>query len=304
LNYDTFKEEIKNYLIENCDEGAEVNFQTVTKNNNIKLEGVTIRENGINLCPTIYLNSFYQDFLAGNITLAEVQQEIINLHREKKVSQNFDLERFENFEMVKSHVAFRIINFRLNQELLKSIPHIPYLDLAIVFYCILDDFADGTASIIIRNEHLSMWEITDHDLYEIALKNTRSLLPEAYLDMANVVDHLLSDKQIIFEDSLAIHDNLYKGCMYILSNKKNLFGAASILYNNLLKDLSDKLMCSFIILPSSVHEVILVPAKTKERLKDFNEMVQAVNSEEVSPDEILSDHAYYYDRSEQALFMS
>ena len=84
--------------------------------------------------------------------------------------------------------------------------------------------------------------------------------------------------------------------IYILTNTKGFLGASGLLLEDLLTDFADLIENSFFILPSSIHEVLLVPESSGIDIGTLSEMVCAVNKSHVSPQEVLSDHAYHYDR--------
>ena len=89
--------------------------------------------------------------------------------------------------------------------------------------------------------------------------------------------------------------------MFVLSNQYRHFGAACILYNRVLEDIGNQLNENFYILPSSIHEVIILPEGFSPCEEDLNEMIIDINQTQVSEEEILSNHAYYYDRTERKL---
>ena len=91
--------------------------------------------------------------------------------------------------------------------------------------------------------------------------------------------------------------------MYVLSNKSKLNGSGCILYQNLLRSLGKKLESDFYILPSSVHEVLLIPADDQDSYEELTAMVQEVNATQLANEEILSDHVYYYSREAEKLCM-
>ena len=92
--------------------------------------------------------------------------------------------------------------------------------------------------------------------------------------------------------------------MYILTNEYKLNGAATILYRDVLEDFSKACDGDFYLLPSSIHEVILVPAKECNSFDEMTQMVQEVNETQVEAEELLADHAYYYSRKHQKLILS
>ena len=183
---------------------------------------------------------------------------------------------------------------------------------SIVFLCYLDSKFGQNATILITDEHLKLWKVQDQELYEIAIKNTPTLLPEEFCTMETLIENLIDvtdfPAKILDECSSPTPTKDFfptvNGSMYVLSNQAKLFGASCILYQNLLNKISDHFSSSLYILPSSIHEVIIIPSNDCSSLTQFTQMVQEVNETQLSAEEILSDHAYYYDVSKKALLYS
>jgi len=124
------------------------------------------------------------------------------------------------------------------------------------------------------------------------MKNTPALLTYELRDMSDVLIELMvgvpcNSMKEEFE---------YMVPMYVLSNKSKLNGSGCIFYHNLLHNLCEKLECDLYILPSSIHEVILIPAYDHDSYDELTSMVKEVNSTQLSKEEILSDHVYFYSR--------
>lgn len=283
---------------------AEVHINTVQKNNGIKMEGLVIREHGEKIAPTIYLNCFYERFLQG-MEIEDVIKEIYTIFISCKNHPIEDAGFFTDFEQVKNRVVYKLIHRERNRELLEDVPYIPYLDLAIVFYCIVFRQEYGNATILVHNEHLRMWQVTKEQLYEHAIVNTPILLPYFIKPIEEIMEEHF-EKKVPGREKSHEKDTMEKVTadatsisMYVLSNQEKLYGAAAILYPNLLKNFAIACGRDFYILPSSIHEVILVPEYERGDLDSLSEMVKEINKIEVAEEEILSDHAYYYDREEE-----
>jgi hypothetical protein len=201
-------------------------------------------------------------------------------------------------------IAYRLINYQANKQLLYDIPHLAYLDLAVVFYLLIDDADFGEATALIHNEHLSMWDIDTATLYEIATKNTPVLLPFEFTSMNQLITHLLLEelKQNELEKDLDQIHNLLETLsteeeqMYVLSNHKKYYGASVLLYPNVLEEIAIKLQNDFFILPSSIHETIIVPFTDQLEKETLQEMVTEINRTEVDEVDRLSDNVYIYSR--------
>ncbi len=302
MDYNTFISNIEGFLRDRYPD-ADIRISKVTKNNGVILDGITVNENNTNISETIYLNKYYDLYSQGHHSLDEIKQTVLHLHQKAQIPDNIDFSYFNDFSKVKDRIAFKLINLMMNKELLKDIPHIIYLDFAIVFYCMIDDGVIGKGTVLIHNSHLESWDVTEEELYEIALKNCPTLLPSKLIGMDKYLEHLHVKRDIPFEED--VPDTSPELCnMYILTNDDKYYGASVLMYENLLSDLSDRFLSSFFILPSSIHEVILLPTNSKHNKKEFDSMVHAVNEQALAREDILSDHAYYYDRDDRALYVS
>lgn len=323
MNYETFllrvKEELKSYLDKECS-GCTVNVRKVLKNNGVELDALTIINVECRTAPTVYLNGYYEEFNEGK-SIEDITEEIYGMFRKNYGRININAEDFADFDKVRGQIAYKVINARKNGRLLKKIPHVKQLDLAIVFYCILKCNKYENATTLIYNQHLEMWGVELSDVYEAAVENTPRILPYEIKSMGDIILEMLSDDTN--EDGVC-EEGFYGGAetdiltdklmeeltginqepqMYVLTNIYKLNGAAVIFYENVLKSFAEEQGRDLIILPSSIHEVILIPVDDGMKMEDFKSMIREVNYEEVEPSEILSDHAYMYKRDINEIIM-
>ena len=295
MEFETFKEELLDHLRQILGEEKRISFQSVEKNNGIREEAVVILEEGARIAPTIYLRGFFEDWKWGRKTMEEISRKILlqNARQEKEV--DFSLDSFENYEKARGHVYFKLINYERNKVLLTKIPYIPYLDLAVVFYYRLEKGKFQGATMLIHNCNLEAWKIDPRQLLEDAVMNTSRKLPYSLQGMDDLIRELSGDED----------QGLYTGeeIMYVLSNQEKCFGAAALLYPHLLSHISKIFRKNFYVLPSSVHECILVPDQGQYSRIELTRMVREVNQTQVEADEILSDQVYYYDRQQEKLMM-
>lgn len=291
MNYQEFLTNIKTQLSLQIDSGFSLTIQTFIKNNGTKHEGLIIQKPDLNVSPTIYLKPYYHRYLEG-VSLEDICEDILTTYRDNLPEKDFDVSRFTDYSKASKRIVMRLISYDQNEELLKDVPHFRYLDLAVAFYCMLCSGEKGQANILIRNEHMKSWGVSADDLREAAEENTRRLLPPELISMKEILGehrpgflHEIEDMDIR---------------MYILTNRFRTNGATVLLYDGLLAKLSGLFDSDLIILPSSVHEVILVPTSEKEfdheELDHYTSMVKEVNEMELADEEILSGHAYYYCR--------
>ncbi|MCC8028940.1 MAG: DUF5688 family protein [Lachnospiraceae bacterium] len=292
MTYNIFKETILHRLDDDIPNPKKITVESVCRNNGDCLDGLVILENGVNIGPTLYLNYYYKSYRKGT-SFQKTYEQILEHYEANKTTKSVDVSFFTDFDRTGSRIAPKLIHFEKNRKLLQDIPHIPFLDLAIVFYCYIPMEPEiGNATILIRNSHLEFWEQTEDALYPLARKNAARLLPPKLHNMNSLIEEMMPEQS--YPTVMIPDDPLYP--MYVLTNSQNLFGASCLLYDDLIHSLADRFQSDFYILPSSIHEIILIPASCDSRLNEFSDMVREVNETQVADEEILSDHAYYYSR--------
>lgn len=245
-----------------------------------------ISEKGINISPTIYLEEYFHQFRMG-YPLEQIAKDIVGLYEKIRFQNSWeDGEKVKDYEFVKDKIIYRLIGREENQELLKEIPYKSYLDLAIIYYVLLEVDEYGMASMMVRAEHMDMWKVTEEDLYYRASKNTQELLPYEFAPMRTVIEELLG---LGMEEGPAEK-------MYILSNEMRSYGAAALIYPDCLRKIAGVVGENFFVIPSSVHETIIVAESEAPGREELGSMIEEINETQVEAEEVLSDKAYYYDR--------
>lgn len=191
------------------------------------------------------------------------------------------------FKWMKNWICFQLVNPKNYSEILEQIPWFPFLDLAIIFRVQLDVGEQTQVSCIVSKRYLEYWKISPRQLAEIAFKNTLRLYPPHLEAFNEVVAQFL-------DDIPKMEDNQW----YILTNEKQNMGASVMLYLEVLKRFADKIQDDFYIIPSSVHELILVPKRMNVKTEELNQMIEDVNRTCVIPSERLADHGYLFCRKE------
>lgn len=289
-------EEFKKIILENVKKNffnAEVETYPILKCNGVKLSALVVHMDGSNISPTIYLEYFYEELTNGT-SLDHIIQEIISVFDEnKKEPMLLNVSDFLDYEKAKTKVTYKLINYERNIELLEDVPHIRFLDLAIVFQYVVSMEQKQSATILIHNKHLKMWEKTTDDLFQIAGNNTKRIFGVKCASMQEVLGNIFGLEEEI-ED---VPD------MYILTNEIGMSGASTMLYTDELKKISERLKCNLYILPSSVHEVILIPADKTINPTILKHMVYQVNRTQLITEEVLSDSVYFFSCEKNAIML-
>lgn len=301
MNIKQFARKVQDGVSKLLEEEAEVSVREVRKNNGVTLHGLMILKKDQNVSPTIYLDTFLELYEQG-MSLSEVVSNIMSVYESGMPRQKVDMEFFREFSKVKDKIVYKLVNADKNRELLKQIPHICFLDLAICFCYAYYHKTLGNGTIMIYNTHVAMWNTNTVELMRLAKKNAPRLSPPECNSMETVLAELAEETQeeSIFTESCFRGDS--KGIpMHILSNEKRTYGAACILYPGMLQQISESFSKDFYILPSSIHEVILLADDGWEEPEHLKEMVREVNATQVEPEEILSDNVYYYDHIQKEM---
>ncbi len=212
---------------------------------------------------------------------------------------------FSDFRIVRKRIVFRLVNAVMNEERLKDIPHIRILDLAMVFGINMGNSEDSSTWSGITYDKMKKWGIGKDDLLKAALKNTPSICPVAMDDMNSILLKMVEQDDLDEELRTQLQETLRsakeKVPMYVLSNSLGIHGAGALLYPGVLRGFADSIGGNLIILPSSVHETILVPETEEVDIEDMKDMVMDINRNEVAKEAWLADNAYLYDREQDCI---
>ena len=288
MDKNAFNEKIKEIIEQNITSEAKVYLQQVRKNNNVLLDGIIIQMPDSNVSPTIYLEAFYEMYKQG-MEPENIATKILAVYYKGRPGKQLDLEFFKDFDKVKERIVYRLVNAEKNSELLKEIPHVLLEDLAICFYYAFHDEMLGEGSITIHNKHMEWWGTNHQELMRLASQNTPKLFPAEYKNMKDVINQYYEELPEYFTEE-DYH-------FYVLTNMQKTNGAACVLYEGVLEEISEIIGGSFFILPSSVHEVIMLKDSGKELVEDLHLMIKDVNAKHLLEEEVLSDYPYYYDNA-------
>lgn len=285
MNKEAMNQLIKEALYKRLGEGFHISIHEVLKTN-IKLDGLTILQEGSNIAPTIYLDSFYRDLVNG-IPLDDVVNEILRTYYESEICPwNFDITAIRDFNCIKDKLYVGLINRHSNKELLRDIPHLLFLDdFAVTVRCAVDMTAEGTASFLVQSNHLKMWQIEQEYLISYAIQNTRKLLGVDLVPMESIIQKISPE--------MAGCDDFSCPPLWVMTNKRQSAGAATVLFDDILRNFAQK-HGNFYVIFSSVHEVLLMPTPDNSDINTITRMNQEVNATQVQPNEILGTKAYYY----------
>lgn len=310
MDYKEFKDVLKTKMEERFPD-SDVEISQVVKNNDTVLDGMVIKDEGSNMTPNIYLNSFYEDFENGR-SMENIADAIADLRAEHHVSQNFDISKIMDWNEAKDRICCKLINAEENRQFLADKPYTQVEDLAVVYQVVMENTENGSATVTIHDGIMENYGVDVEALHETALKNMDFLMPAKFSSMQAVAEEIMLPDMMremgISEEEARemIRQELPEGAvpMYVLTNESKVNGAACVLNPNVQEQITETLGGDYFVLPSSVHETLIIPKSADVSYRDLEAMVQEVNSTQVAPDEKLSDHVYEYDCVSKELMRS
>lgn len=267
-------------------DNATVEMKEVVKNNDVTLHGVIVKLPEESITPTLYLENYIDN---EEMNCREIAKEIISeIAKARTLSVSIKPEDILDFNKVKDRICLRLINKKNNRKMLETIPYVSFCDLAVVLTINFNE----NMSTKINQEILDKWNKTIEELISLAKENTKRIFPVSITNMNEIMAEIADVSVELFEAMTGISNDFPK--QYVLTNKSKINGATCLFYDEVLEEFANKINSDFIVIPSSIHEVILQPLLPELTLKEVTEMVKEINESEVSEEEILSDHAYFY----------
>ena len=300
MSFDDFKKEVaavvKDYLPDEYKD-AKVTIATVSKIG-MTYDSLTVRPEGQLASPAANLNAFYEEYENGKAFDA-IMDDISDVLQTKAPAHMQNLSWLLDFDKAKDHLFIRVSNAEKNEGLIASAPYKKVEDLIITYHVAVESTDHGLASTIINNDLLNHYGVSIEQVHEAAIENTPNLLGVKFKPMIEIV----AENMGIGVDDLPV-PSPSDPPLYVLSNNYLNFGAGLIMIPEVMDKVAEKLGNNLVILPSSVHEVIVTPVLPDTDISRLDDMVADINSNVVDPKEVLADHIYIYDGLEHSLTSS
>lgn len=297
MMFDEFKkavvEGIRNWLPENF-EVADVQLNVVKKNNDVKLTGLTIQGVGQKVTPVIYLENFYEYYKDG-MDMDTILRKIAEIRMENDNDNIMKGIQVLDFSAMKYKLFPRLLSAEWNQDILRKRPHIFIEDLAVTFYIDMGHVEQGTMSIPVTYQMMESWGKTEDELYHVAVDNLSELNEGTFDSLYQVMRELLKvDAPAEMMDLMIPEDEK----VFVLSKRDKVYGASMLLDKQMMKKVIDQIGENFLILPSSIHECLIVVPSYGMEPDDYKDMVCSVNATSVEEEERLSNNVYRYSLEE------
>ena len=294
MDYETFKMKLSQDIYQTlCDSGMEnvtMRFQNIEKLNQNYESLTVIPENGV-FGATLNLETAFAEYSRNgdykNVLDKSVDVVLAGIDRMPTV----DLENLLNYEAMKKTLAIDIISAERNETLLQKVPHELMEDMAAVYRFVLNNSEAGRETVLVTKDMLNNMGITEEQLMSDAKEIAPKIRPVVIQGMNEVMKEKMGEEEFEKIDL----PNKGNEILFLASVPDGICGAGVLAYPNFMEQAADIIGGDFFILPSSIHEVLLVPDDGSWSARALKALVENVNETEVRPEEKLTDSVYHYD---------
>lgn len=299
MTMEEFTLELQKKLESLLDNSYSVIVRSFQKNNIGKVMALNITKEENAITPNFYLQDLFKCYQQGDRSIMEMAKSMVECYR-KTVEENRGCGIAEGMmqeDWVRKRLIFRLLNYSENEEVLQETAHIRFLDLALVYYVLVKEEEEGMGTIRASRELFQTFGWDEKAICEEVLENTVRMLPvhvETILDVLhNRAGELSPEVGAVWEEP--------GGVPLVLTNKQGINGAAAIIYPEVLREIAEKRNSNLILLPSSIHEFLVISDEEGLDREEMVRMVKEVNRTCVLPEERLSENVYYYDFRKDSL---
>ena len=279
MEFQEFCNELKHRIEEKM--GKEIRVFERKMNNSVVTHGFQVVDPDKSVASVLYFENWYKRFQEG-YAMGTLVNVIIKIIEEDRVTaDNSIVDNLMNFGIVKNNIIYCLVNYEMNKERLNGYIYERFLDLAKVYYVNMTLTDRSMGKVMIRKEMLRIWGVNENIVKQCGEKNTPEIYPVQCMCLQQ---NPLGDETDDEGKSLK---------MILVSNVTMHEGARVMVYPDMMKKLAEKEQSDLFIIPSSVHEILVVPYSEGE-VETLLSMIKDVNSSCIDREEVLSDSLYIY----------
>ena len=308
LNYAEFKERVMSEFVDYLPskyKDCELKIHEVPKVNKV-LTGIIVvpkkRPKKGAVMPTFYMERLYEQYLDSGSFESVMKNQAVYLEQSAKLAPKDLCET--NLEDYKDRIVFQLVNTIDNLVLLAKCPHRSFEDLSLVYRAITNFSDSGVSGFLITNDVAESMHWSEEYLYEKAIKNTRKMFPFLHMRIEEMMMKIIGDNATV-ESMIKLFPDYDKmpaeECVYVITNKAQFYGSSALLYPDVIGRVADKIGTDCFVLPSSLHEIIVLSARTYSDKSKLVNIISGTNAKHVRDDEKLSDSLYFYDIKDRSV---
>lgn len=293
MEYEQFKEQFTEDVkqaLQDRNLDVKTDIHQINKPNE-SYDSMTITPEGSHIGVNLNMSRFYETCENGASYSEAVENATDMVEKGIKESPAVDVESLTSYDFMKDKLAMEVVSLETNAEMLVNVPHQNIEDMAVIYRCVLESGEEGMASVVVSNAMLDTFGVSKEQLHADAMANAPEIKPAVIKGMNEVMQEMMGDEFA----SLGLDMNPADEMMFVATVPDKIHGAGVIAYQDFMDQAAEKLGGNFFVLPSSIHEILLVKDEGQTNFHDLEAMVQEVNATQVSPEERLTDSVYHYD---------
>ncbi len=293
MDYKEFKEAFKEDLREALSErGIKVTLSENQVNKlNKSYDALCVTPEGSNVGVNLNVEQLFSAHEEGTSYANVAKGAIDNVETAIGNIHQINVDSLLDYDQMKKNLSMCVVSADRNAKMLDKVPHEKMEDMAVVYRFIVDKREDGNSTVLVTNALLKQFDITHDQLRKDALEIAPEIRPAEIKGMTEMLTEMTG-----MEVDPSMHE--VDDVMFVATVHDKMNGAGVIAYPNFMEDAAEKLGGDYFVLPSSIHEVLLVKDNGSMNVKDLESMVKEVNSTQVEPEDQLTDHVYHYDSKE------
>lgn len=298
MDYENFKQDFQESLKEELAErgmDTDVSFQKVEKMNE-SYDAVTVKPIDSIIGANFNVEKAFASYEAGTDMDEVVNHTADSVEKAFREAPQIDITAITDYEQMKSKLSMEVVSADRNADLLQNVPHEKMEDMAVVYRLMLGQMNEGSGTVLVTDQLMERFGITHEQLRQDALENAPEIRPSEIRGMSEVMNEIAPG----MAPEIAPEDEQ----MFVASVPDKIRGAGVIAYPNFMEDAAEKMGGDFFVIPSSIHEVLLVRDNGEMTSKDLENMVKEVNATQVEPEDQLTDHVYHYDSKDHIFEMA
>lgn len=298
MNINEFVNEVRGNIkgfLPKAYENAEVSVTEYQKLNVI-YEGLIVKREKEMVSPIINLDQFYEIYQNQPETTMEVIcRRIAKVVMETPIEVN--LNPIMDYNIAKYNLFIRVSSAEKNKDILANVPHQLKEDLAITYHLITNMRGGELSSLLIKNDLLKQYGITAEQLHEDAMNSSPRIMPQEVSSIGTIIREFGEQDPFMMssEENDMLQESEPAPSFYVVTNQKKLDGAGVIFYPGMMEYLGSLFWQDYFILPSSIHEMIVLPDNGEISVNELKMMVSEINATQVTPSERLTDEVYHFD---------
>lgn len=295
-------DQIKKMLPKEMADKLTIDQTTVIKVNDQELHGLVFNREDTTASPTIYVDQMYERYQQGE-DIRPMMGEMVQFYLDSLIEHPEVIQPDLSYDKIKDHVTLRLVELKRNRMYLVNVPYMTVGNgLALVCDIKMDPTDEGFWRTTVTKDMMAEHSYDKKELFMAALADAEKIKPPIMVDMAGKLFGTNGDSNLLqMDDQISAED---KSNMYILSNESGVLGASALFYPGVQESIAEKLGESYYALPSSLHEIIIVPESAGIDRAALGEMVRTANQNVVDEKDVLSDNVFRYDKEEKQLSTS